>query len=178
MKYFKKIIGERLYLSPINSEDIEQYVKWMNDFDTAKGIDQIKRMVSLTSEKEYLEEVSHKEYNFSIINSETDRLMGSISLHKIDLIDRTAELGIFIGEESDRSKGYGSEAIKLLLDYGFNQINLNNIMLKVYSFNERAQKSYAKCGFKVFGIWKNSHYFNGSYCDEIFMNISREDFLN
>ena len=67
-------------------------------------------------------------------------------------------------------------AIMLLLNYAFNHINLNNIMLKVYSFNTGAIKAYEKCGFKIFGVWKNSHYFNGEYVDEIFMNVLKDDF--
>ena len=103
-------------------------------------------------------------------------MIGAIGLEHINQINQTAELGIFIGDENHLSRGYGSEAIMLLLNYGFNFINLNNIMLRVYSFNLRAQKAYKKCGFKEFGVWKNSHYANGEYFDIIFMNITKDDF--
>ena len=102
--------------------------------------------------------------------------MGYISLMKIHDVNRTAELGIFIGDEENLSRGYGSEAIMLLLDYAFNYVNLNNVMLKVFDYNKRAIKAYEKCGFKTFGVWKNSHYFEGEYVDEIFMNVLKEDF--
>lgn len=62
--------------------------------------------------------------------------------------NRIGTVGIFIGDENNRSNGYGTEALKLLLDYGFNYLNLNNIMLAVKSFNERAIKCYEKVGFK------------------------------
>ena len=64
----------------------------------------------------------------------------------------------------------------LLLNYGFNFLNLNNIYLKVLSFNKRAIKAYEKCGFKTFEILKESHYFEGKYFDNIYMNILKDDF--
>ena len=68
----------------------------------------------------------------------------------INYQNRIGTVGIFIGDESNRNNGYGAETLKLLLDYGFNYLNLNNIMLTVKSFNERAIKCYEKVGFKEF----------------------------
>ena len=110
-------------------------------------------------------------YNFAIVLNDGDKLLGNISLVNINKTNRTAELGIFIGNEDYLSKGYGSEAIMLILDYGFNYLNLFNIMLKALSFNKRALKAYEKCGFKTFGVWKESEYFNGEYFDNVYMNI-------
>lgn len=176
MKYFKKIIGERVYLSPINLEDVEVYTKWINDYEVAKGIGQFNNIFNIEIEKEFLNKSIKERYNFAMILKDEDRLIGNISLSAVDFINKTAELGIFIGEESDRNKGYGTEAIKLILDYGFNYLNLNNIMLIVYSYNEKAKKSYEKIGFEVFGVWKDSKYFNGKYYDEIYMQLLKDDF--
>lgn len=177
MRYFKKIIGERIYLSPMNSEDYLKYVEWLNNYEIAKGVNHVSRVLSIESEKAYLEKATSQKYNFAIINKENDTLLGNISLMDINDVNRTAELGIFIGDENYLSRGYGSEAIMLLLDYGFNYVNLNNIMLKVFDYNKRAIRAYEKCGFKTFGVWKKSHYFNGEYSDEIFMNILKEDYM-
>ena len=177
MKYFKKIVGEKVYLSPINSDDCLKYVEWLNNYEIAKGVNHYTNMISIYGEKEWLEKASSEKYNFAIINKENDTLLGNISLMKINEINRTAELGIFIGDENYLSRGYGSEAIMLLLDYGFKYVNLNNIMLRVFDYNKRAIKAYEKCGFKTFGVWKECHYFNGEYSDEIFMNILKKDFL-
>ena len=176
MRYFKKIVGEKVYLSPINCDDYLKYVEWLNDLDIAKYINHYTNILSITGEKEYLEKASCEKYNYAIIDKEKDLLLGNISLMNINDINRTAELGIFIGDKNYHSRGYGSEAIMLLLDYAFNYVNLNNIMLKVFSYNKRAIKAYEKCGFKTFGIWKESHYFDGKYHDEIFMNILKDDF--
>ena len=85
------------------------------------------------------------------------------------------EVGLFIGEEENRSKGYGTEALSLHVEYGFNYLNLKNIMLKVFSFNKRAIKSYEKIGFKVFGKRTEDYYLNGKWYDEYFMEILRKE---
>ena len=176
MKYFKKMIGDKVYLSPVNSDDYLKYVEWLNNYNIAKGVNQIRNILTIEAEKEFLSKKTDDCYNFSIINKSNDMLLGNISLMKVDFVDRTAELGIFIGEEDNLGKGYGSDAIRLILEYGFNQLNLNNIMLRVYSFNELAINAYKKCGFKIFGTLKEAHYFEGKYCDEIYMNILKRNF--
>ena len=176
MKYFKKIVGDRIYLSPMNSDDYEKYTEWLNSYEVGKGTGAITRMTSIESEKEWLARATSEKYNFAMVLKDTDTLIGNISLMKVHDVNRTAELGIFIGDENYLSRGYGSEAIMLLLDYAFNFINLNNIMLRVYDYNKRAIRAYEKCGFKTFGIWKKSHYFDGEYSDEIYMNILKKDF--
>lgn len=176
MKYFKKIVGERIYLSPINSEDYLKYVEWMNSDVVSKNVGNFTSVISIESEKAWLEKINSEKYNFAIIKKEDNTLMGNISLMHVHDVNRTAELGIFIGDECNLSLGYGSEAIMLLLDYGFNYANLNNIMLKVFASNKRAIKAYEKCGFKTYGIWKESRYFNGEYLDEVYMNITKKEF--
>lgn len=176
MKYFKKIVGDKVYLSPMNSDDYLKYTEWLNDYDVAKGVNQYVNMISINGEKEWLENAINDKYTFAVVCMNNDELIGNISLMNVSNIDKTAELGIMIGNKKYHSCGYGSEAIIILLNYAFKHVNLNNIMLKVYSFNTGAIKAYEKCGFKTFGVWKNSHYFDGEYVDEIFMNVLKEDF--
>jgi RimJ/RimL family protein N-acetyltransferase len=83
---------------------------------------------------------------------------------------------MFIGDEKHRNDGYGTEALKLAVGFGFDVLNLNNIELKVYDFNERAAKSYLKVGFKEYGRRRQAYYLNGEYHDVICMDILREDF--
>lgn len=175
MKYFPKLVGNRLYLSPMSVEDAAIYVKWLNDPTVSENIGMDTKITTLESEKEWLKENQNK-YNFAIVLKESDKLIGNISLIEVDLVHRNAVLGIFIGDDSNRGKGYGKEAIKLLLEYGFNNLNLNNIMLNVYSFNKRAIKVYESLGFKKFGTRHKSHYFKGKFYDEIQMEILKEEY--
>ncbi len=176
MKYFKKLVGERIYLSPRNNEEIEQFTKWLNDFETTDYLGRSANIVTLEAEKKYFEENNDKNYNFFIITLENDKLIGTIGLENYDSINRTATLGIFIGDKEYRSQGYGTEAIKLILDYGFNYLNLNNIKLDLMSFNNRALKCYQKCGFKEYGRRRKCKFINGQYYDCIEMDILQEEF--
>lgn len=176
--HFKKIVGEKVYLSPRSVDDSEKFAKWLNNYEIAKYLNQFTKTITVEGEKDYLSKVSTNSYDFAIVDKETDELIGSISLMSINNISRTAELGIFIGEEDHLSHGYGSEAINLLLNFGFNHANLNNIMLKAIGFNKRALKAYEKCGFKVFGTWPKADFVNGEYHDLVYMYILKDDFNN
>ena len=141
--YFKKIEGKKVYLSPMCIENAEKYTKWMNDFKVTDGINNSRNMITLESEKKWIEEKSKAgNYNFAIVKKDNDELIGNCSFHDLDQIWGNATVGIFIGEEENRNKGYGSETLKLLIGYGFDYLNLNNIMLNVYSFNENAISCY------------------------------------
>lgn len=145
MKYFKKIEGEKVYLSPMNLEDIEKYVKWMNDFSTTDGLGSSSKVTTFESERAWLiNNMDKKEQQFAIVLKETDKLIGNCGFVDINHLHQKGEVGLFIGEEENRSKGYGTEALSLLVEYGFNYLNLKNIMLKVFSFNKRTIKSYEK----------------------------------
>lgn len=113
---------------------------------------------------------------FAIVTLEDNKLIGSISIENINHIKRRGTLGIFIGDKDYRSKGYGTEAIRLILEYGFKYLNLNNIKLDLMEFNERALKCYKKCGFKEYGRRRKSEFVNGKYYDTIEMDILAEEF--
>lgn len=175
--YYKKIEGERVYLSPMCMEDAEKYVKWMNDIKVTDGINQSKNLVTLESEREWIENNSKiSNYNFSIVKKENDELIGNCSFHNIDKINGLATVGIFIGEEENRNKGYGSEALKLLIGYGFDYLNLNNIMLTVYSFNKNAISCYKKVGFKEMGKRRGALMQKNIRYDIIYMDMIREEY--
>lgn len=175
MKYFKKIEGELCYLSPINTEDLLLYTKWMNDLEVTKNLGNYRYNFSLPAEKEALEKLA-KDHNYAIIDSVKDELIGNCGFFKIDHLERNAECGIFIGNKEYWDRGYGSEALKLLLSYGFDYLNLRNVMLKVFSFNQRAIKSYQKIGFKEIGRRRKTVTMNGIEHDDVYMDILNEEF--
>lgn len=176
MKYFKKLLGDRIYLSPRSIEDAEKFTEWMNDFEVTDYTGRSGAIMSLEGERKYLQENSNPEATFSIITLNEDKLIGTVGLERVDHMNRTATLGIFIGDKEYLSKGYGTEAIRLLLDYGFNYMNLHSIKLHLMSFNERALKCYKKCGFKETGRIRENRFINGKYYDTIAMDILENEF--
>lgn len=175
-KYFKKIVGERIYLSPRNTEDAEVFTEWLNDFETTDYIGRSCMLFTLEAEKKYLEDNANAEATFSIIDMKKDKMIGVVGIENINHIKRIGTLGVFIGDKAYRENGYGTEAIRLVLDYGFNYLNLNNIKLDVLEFNKRAIACYKKCGFKEYGRRRQSEFLNGKYYDIIEMDILAEEF--
>ena len=90
MKYFKKIVGERVYLSPVNPEDNEKYVEWLNNLELSLNLTMATKVISLSQEKEILENMSKEGYNFAIVESENDQLIGNCGLMDVDFIHGTA----------------------------------------------------------------------------------------
>ena len=177
MKYYKKLVGKNVYLSPVSEEDAERYMEWMNDFNVTDYIGRSSSIVTLPGEKEWITEATNgKKIVFSIIKLENDELIGNIELMNYKVSDRRATLGILIGSDNNRSKGFGTESINLLLDFAFNYMNLHSVELTVLDDNIRAQKCYHKVGFKDVGRERQARYLNGKYHDEIVMDILREEF--
>ena len=160
MAAVKKLIGENVFLGPVSKEYIPKLVRWMNDLEVVKYTCQASLMHTEEIEKQFLENAakSQTHYYFGIFLNNGE-LIGGIGLTELSSVNRTAILGITIGEKKLWSKGYGTEAITLLLDYGFNVLNLNNIMLTVFEFNPRAIKAYEKSGFKAIGRRRESKFF-------------------
>ena len=180
MNYFKKLIGDRIYLSPkgTSDEELEKFTQWMNDFEVTDYTGRTGQIVTLPGEKEYLENSAKNSENrcFNIIDLETDRLIGTLGLEHINWIERSAVLGIFIGDNNFRSNGYGTEAIKMLLEYGFKYLNLHSIRLDLLSINERAHQCYLKCGFKDTGCSREEIFLNGKYYDKLHMDVLESEF--
>jgi len=173
--YFKKLIGKKCYLSPIDVNDAERFTEWLNDMEILVNLQLYGGAVSLDNEKAFLSELS-KDHNYSIIDLETDELIGNCGFMDIDHINKTSEVGIFIGNKEKWNKGFGTEALSLLVDYGFKALNLHNIMLKVYEFNKRGIKCYEKIGFKQIGKRREALHRNLEKHNIIYMDILQNEF--
>jgi RimJ/RimL family protein N-acetyltransferase len=174
MKYYKKLVGQKVYLSPMCVEDAEIYARWLNDLSVTENLGTPGRSITVAGEREWISK-NAQDTVFAIVKLENDELIGNCGFHTVDQVRQCAEVGIFIGDRENRGKGYGTEAMKLLVDFGFDYLNLNNIMLKVFAFNERAIACYKKAGFKEIGRRRQAYYLKGRYHDEVFMDIIRAD---
>lgn len=174
MKYFPKIVGERVYLSPISLQDAERYTAWLNDLGTTRFLTLASAQITLHGEQEALAALSRTQ-SYAIVEKGSDELLGNCGLFEIESVHRSAEVGIFLGDDARRGGGYGSEALQLLCDYGFNVLNLRSIRLRTYDFNDRAVASYRKVGFKEAGRLRKAHFYAGTYHDILLMDLLAEE---
>jgi len=176
MRYFKKLVGKKCYLSPMNVEDAEQFTEWMNDLEVITHLGASAEPVTIAAERKKLEELGDK-HVYAIVDIETDKLIGSTGLNNINPTHACCWLGIMIGDKSYHGKGYGHEAIELLLGFAFNFLNLHNVSLWVYDDNARGIACYKSVGFKECGRRRQANRHNGQWRDIIFMDILAEEFV-
>ena len=174
--YFKKIIGTKCYLSPIDENDAEKFTEWLNDTEVTQYLAAMQtQVINVKNEKEILERIA-KKHTYSIIDMATNELLGNCGFNDLDNVNQTGEVGIFIGNKNYWNKGYGTEALSLVMDYGFQTLNLHSITLRVDSFNLRAQRSYEKIGFKTAGKIRESVLKGKIRYDLIIMDILYDEF--
>ncbi len=179
MKYFPKISRGNIYLSPINIEDYEILTKWMNDTRITDWVNNTKSVLSIVSEKNFLESISRNEDPsvkcLAIIKKDGDKLLWIVDLWKINYIDQIATIWISIWDFEEHNKWYWSNALNAILLYWFHTLNLQNIDLHVYDFNEKAIACYKKVWFKEYWRRNKCHYCNGKFYDELYMEIMKSD---
>lgn len=173
----QKLKGNLVSLSPITIECAAKWTEWLNDLEVSLplGADTY-RNVNLLNQKEAVNEFSKQDSHcFSIIANESRTIIGRCLFFNLDPVNRNTFISIFIGDKKHWGKGYGEDALKLLLDYGFSLLNLNNISLGVYSFNKRAIECYKKVGFKEIGVRREARIIGGKAYDAHYMDmIARE----
>jgi len=125
--------------------------------------------------KEWIEKHFDEFFMFSIHILDGERIIGNVDLSGFDWVAGNAWVGIGIGECENWGKGYGTDAMNLLLRYAFESINLKRVSLSVFEYNDRAIKSYIKSGFKEEGRMRQWLRRGGKRYDLIFMGILREE---
>ncbi len=172
------IAGELVALGPLRRESIPLYLRWMNDFATTRTLAVQPRPMTLEQETAWYEQAAtnEQERNFSIFERTSGRVVGNCGMFDILLPHRRAEVGIVIGEPDVRGRGYGTEAMRLLVDYAFTAAGMHSVMLWVYEFNPAARRCYEKVGFREVGRRRESRWFNGRFWDEIAMDIVATEF--
>ena len=176
-KYLKTLVGDNIYFSPISLDDIEEYAEMVNDVKVSVGLGYLSytNIIDFESEKEFLISVK-KEKMFAVRLLENDELLGNIGFNSLDIVNRNGALGVLMGNPKYQRKGYGMEAIKLILDYGFSFLNLRNISLSVFEYNEPAYNLYKKVGFKEAGRLRKAVEIMGKTYDVIIMDMLKEEF--
>ncbi|MBN1135120.1 MAG: GNAT family N-acetyltransferase [Anaerolineae bacterium] len=171
------LIGERLYLRSLEKEDLAQIRRWANDPEIRRLTGEVTPM-SQAGADEFLEKVRTDKERvwFVVVLKEGDQVIGEAGLLRIFWPWRTTDLSIIIGDKEAWGQGYGSEAIRLLLDYAFGCLNLHRVAIGVVGFNRRAIRFYEKVGFKQEGVQRDGYYHGHAYHDFVMMSILGEEF--
>jgi RimJ/RimL family protein N-acetyltransferase len=170
----KLITGDNVHFDAISRDDLSLINKWHCDTEILNNIRN--DAVYPQSEKEteeWYEKIrgSKDSYYFFVRLNENNRAIGYVCLMRLNFKSRSGVFGIMIGEKDCRDQGYGTEAARLMVRYGFWELNLNRIELEVVSFNKRAIHSYEKIGFQREVVKRQALYRGGEYHDMIIMGL-------
>ncbi|MFX1577114.1 MAG: GNAT family N-acetyltransferase [Promethearchaeota archaeon] len=174
------ITGKNLLLRGLELKDAGEVVKHFNDVEFQRFLGP-PIPISQEEEEKWIRNTwenrkKGREYIFGIELKQNHLLIGTCSLFDIHPINRSAELGIAIWNKQYWSKGYGKEALKLLLGYGFNFLNLHSIYLYVHEDNPRAIHAYEKVGFKHSARHRQALFQDGRFKDVLLMDILEDEF--
>lgn len=174
------IHGEQVYLRAAERSDIDDFVRWFNDRETVRFLSFRGPMGRAAEERWFdgmLERQGKRDYHFVICLRTDGRAIGTAGLHEVDLEAGSAAFGISIGAEDDRGKGYGTDALNAIADFGFGSLRLERLWLDVFAPNARAIRSYEKAGFSHEGTMRHAFFRGGTWLDVERMSILRDEWL-
>lgn len=173
------LVGELVALGPAHRGLMPLLWKWENDVELSLLTGDPARPLTpegIEAVYERFSKAGADHTGFAVYERATLRPIGTAGLSSINPAHRTAELGIGIGEHDCWGKGYGTEATRLVLDYAFTMLGLNNVMLRVFSYNERAIRAYTRAGFQEIGRRREAQRVGDRAYDVIFMDCLARDF--
>ncbi len=171
------IEGEKVRLVAVSTQYLQYYKKWINDPEVSDYLGAIGFPLNMKEERAWVERAISPEcpsQHFTVLTKK-GRPIGNASLMEIEWLHRNAQLGIMIGDKAYWDKGYGTDTIMTLLDYGFSTLGLHKIELRLNVENKRALTCYKKCGFKLEGKKREQTFHDGKYCDELIMSVLKSD---
>ncbi|MHB1392786.1 MAG: GNAT family N-acetyltransferase [Clostridia bacterium] len=166
----------RLRLELLDEIDELDIIRWRNDKEIIDNLFSF-RGVTLSEHRKWFERYlkSDDRIEFIIHKKDDGKKLGTISLSSIDYKNQKAEYGILIGEKSEWGKSYAKEASFAILEYGFKELNLEKIYLKVFIDNTNAINLYKNLGFTNEGILRKDVFKNGIFKDVLTMSILRDE---
>ena len=173
----KVLQGERIYLRRVEHEDVDHFLNAVSN-------PEIRRLTGTNAffTKAKLErfianiQTDSSRIDLIIALQKNDQVIGDLAIVDIDQQNRNGSFRIAITDPQYLSKGYGTEALSIVIDYMFNTLNLRRISINVYAFNHRAIKAYEKLGFVKEGVLREELYFDGEYNDNILMGLLKKEY--
>jgi RimJ/RimL family protein N-acetyltransferase len=157
-----------VYLRAAERDDIPRFVGWLNDYRTSRTL-ALRAPLSIPLEEQWFERMMADQgkggWFFVACRLADDRAIGTIGLMELDVLNGSAGLGLFVGDEADRGRGHGSDMLRAILGFGFGSLRLERIWLDVYDFNPGARRVYERVGFVHEGVLRHAVFREGRYVD-------------
>jgi RimJ/RimL family protein N-acetyltransferase len=162
----------RVRLTPLEETDLPVLFEWINNRALVE-LSSAFAPVSAAEHRRWFEAIRqrHDAHVFAIRRLDSPAPIGTCQLHDVHPVHRSAELQIRIGDASSRGQGLGTEAVRLLVEYGFGTLRLHRIALHVFATNLAAQRAYEKAGFVREGVLKDAAFVGGHFVDSVVMAI-------
>jgi RimJ/RimL family protein N-acetyltransferase len=169
------IEGVSVRLRPLEERDLPTCVEWMADREVTRWLAAIGEPPTLEDEQEWYDRRrSDPDSVMWAIETEEGRLIGNVEL-RLTTQARRAEMGIVVGDKGEWSKGYGTNTVKMILRYAFEELELNRVELTTDEENHRAIRCYEKCGFRQEGLLRQHRLVDGEFGNTLVMAVLREE---
>ncbi|MBG9617569.1 GNAT family N-acetyltransferase [Bacillus cereus] len=172
--------NKTIKLLAMRETDAEVMAMWQEDSEYLRNVDTdvaFPQSLNEIASDGLLKGRRSNSVSFMVRTVQEDRLIGFVAIHGIEWNNRTGLLAIGIGDANDRGKGYGKEAIHLILKYAFYELNLHRVGLDVISYNKAAIALYKKIGFQMEGCMIEAVQRDGKCFDRIIMGILRDEWI-
>jgi len=166
--------GEHIYLRALEPEDLE-FVHAIENDESIWEISNTQTPYSKYLIKQYLDNAHKDIYEVKqlrlVISNYENKALGMIDIFDFDFKNKRAGIGVLIKEQGDRQNGYGTEALKLLINYCFTHLNLHQLYCNISEDNQASIKLFVSQGFDKIGLKKDWNYFNGTYKNEYIFQL-------
>lgn len=172
--------GERVWLRPVEPADIVENSSTASDAEVGHFLGVKTPMSRAGSERfatEIMTFVGQTGYPYAICLLDEDLTIGTAFLRDVDKVNGSGTVGIFLGDRRYLGRGYGTDALNALVDFGFGELRLERIELEVFDYNTRAIRSYVKAGFKTDAVLRRARFHRGAHHDVHIMSILHDDWL-
>lgn len=168
------LLGRHITLGPLVPEDFGPIFCWANDAAAAR-LDFAYRPVDMMAQRQWWDSIGKDTSRvvFAIRKIDAPEIIGYVQITGINPTHRSAEIGIRVGTEQNRGRGFGQEALRLAVDFCWNHLNLNRVQLIVFKHNQRAINAYRAAGFQKEGVLRKAAFIGGEWVDLVPMAILR-----
>lgn len=172
--------GELVWLRPTEPVDVVNSSVYSNDAEVGHFLGAKAPWSRASAERfstEFMSRIGETTYPYTICLLGDERSIGAVFLRDLDKVNGSGKVGIFIGDRRYLGKGYGTDALNTLCDFGFGELRLERIELEVFDYNQRAIRSYQKAGFQTDAVLRRARFHRGAHHDVHLMSILRDDWL-